>query len=212
LVQDESAFTPGTGSADLRMTIGVHNDFRSSTTHSDELWFQGGGRLVYNVGSWDTELNTIIGTPNVGSAHGGVAHEWCVNNEPVAVINSMGNVGVGTTLPLYKLHVVGDVYATQSVYAYSDVRVKEDVQLIQNPLEKINSLNGYTYRLIGGSRMNMGMMAQELESVIPEVVTEGLNGMKGVAYGNMAGLFVEAIKALQLQINIITKQIGQLSK
>ena len=47
LVQDESAQSPGTNSEDLRMTIGVHNDFRSSNSHSDELWFQGGGRLCY---------------------------------------------------------------------------------------------------------------------------------------------------------------------
>jgi hypothetical protein len=109
LVQDESAFTPGTGSEDLRMTIGVHNDFRTSTTHSDELWFQGGGRLVYNVGSWDSELNTIIGTPGVGSAHGGIAHEWRVNNAPVVVINASGNVGIGTTNPKSRLDIVGNV-------------------------------------------------------------------------------------------------------
>ncbi len=49
LVQDKSANSPGTSGEDLRMTIGVHNDFRSSTSHSDELWFQAGGRLCYNV-------------------------------------------------------------------------------------------------------------------------------------------------------------------
>jgi hypothetical protein len=79
------------------MTIGVHNDFRQSTAHSDELWFQGGGRLCYNVGSWDSELNTIIGTPGVGSSHGGVKHEWRVSNaERMTLDNSelkvVGNI------------------------------------------------------------------------------------------------------------------------
>src|SRR6056300_546169 len=96
LVQDESATSPGAGSEDLRMTIGVHNDFRSSASHSDELWFQGGGRLVYNVGSWDSELDTIIGTPGVGTTGG---HEWRVNNSTKVVINHSGNVGIGTTSP-----------------------------------------------------------------------------------------------------------------
>src|SRR5210317_2483957 len=102
LVQDESATSPGAGSEDLRMTIGVHNDFRSSASHSDELWFQGGGRLVYNVGSWDSELDTIIGTPGVGTTGG---HEWRVNNSTKVVINHSGNVGIGTTSPSAKLHI-----------------------------------------------------------------------------------------------------------
>jgi hypothetical protein len=106
LVQDESANSPGTNAEDLRMTIGVHNDFRSSGRHSDELWFQGGGRLVYNVGSWDSELNTIIGTPGVGTTGG---HEWRVNNSAKMVIDHTGDVGIGTTSPGYKLDVNGTV-------------------------------------------------------------------------------------------------------
>jgi hypothetical protein len=90
LVQDESAQSPGTSTEDLRMTIGVHNDFKQSTSHSDELWLQGGGRLCYNVGSWDSELNTIIGTPGVGSSHGGVFHEWRLSNATKMILNGDG--------------------------------------------------------------------------------------------------------------------------
>jgi hypothetical protein len=89
VVQDESAFCEGSGNEDLRMSIGVFNDFRQSSTHSDELWLQGGGRLVYNVGSWDSELNTIIGTPGVGTTGG---YEWRVNNSVVASLNPSGNL------------------------------------------------------------------------------------------------------------------------
>jgi hypothetical protein len=94
LVQDETANSPGTSGEDLRMTIGVHNDFRSSNTHSDELWFQGGGRLCYNVGSWDSELNTIIGTPGAGTGHGGVKHEWRINNSAKMTLDSSGDLDV----------------------------------------------------------------------------------------------------------------------
>jgi hypothetical protein len=94
LVQDETANSPGTSGEDLRMTIGVHNDFRSSTSHSDELWFQGGGRLCYNVGSWDSELNTIIGTPGAGTGHGGVKHEWRINNSAKMTLDSSGDLDV----------------------------------------------------------------------------------------------------------------------
>ena len=94
LVQDESANSPGAGSEDLRMTVGVHNDFRSSTSHSDELWLQGGGRLCYNVGAWDSELNSILGTPGTGSQHGGVKHEWRIANSQKMHLNSSGTLNV----------------------------------------------------------------------------------------------------------------------
>jgi hypothetical protein len=94
LVQDESANLPGSSSEDLRMTVGVHNDFRSSGLHSDELWLQGGGRLCYNVGAWDSELNSIIGTPGTGSDHGGVKHEWRIANSQKMSLNSSGTLNV----------------------------------------------------------------------------------------------------------------------
>ncbi len=110
LVQDESAQSPGTSTEDLRMTIGVHNDFLQSTAYSDELWFQGGGRLCYNVGSWDSELNTIIGTPGAGTSHGGVKHEWRINNSAKMTLNNSGNLGIGKT-PSEKLDVEGRIRA-----------------------------------------------------------------------------------------------------
>ena len=90
LVQDESAEPGGSSSEDLRMTIGVYNDFKQSSAHSDELWLQGGGRLCYNVGSWDSELNTIIGTPGVGTALGGLKHEWRLSNSTKMTLNTSG--------------------------------------------------------------------------------------------------------------------------
>jgi hypothetical protein len=117
LVQDESANSPGSSAEDLRMTIGVHNDFRQSASHSDELWFQGGGRLVYNVGSWDSELDTIIGTAGTGTTGG---HEWRVNDSTKMLINHTGNVGIGTTSPGYKLDVNGTVN-TGALTATSEV-------------------------------------------------------------------------------------------
>ncbi len=95
LVQDESTNSPGTSGEDLRMTVGVYNDFKQSASHSDELWFQGGCRLCYNVGEWDSELNTIIGDPGSGLSHGGVKHEWRINNSTKMTLDNYGNLGIG---------------------------------------------------------------------------------------------------------------------
>jgi hypothetical protein len=116
LVQDESANSPGSGTEDLRMTIGVFNDFRQSTSHSEELWLQGGGRLVYNIGSWDSELNTIIGTPGVGTTGG---FEWRINNSGSMYLTHGGNLGVGTDSPGSKI----EIYRLESVNrtSYTDI-------------------------------------------------------------------------------------------
>ena len=115
LVQDETSFSAGTSTEDLRMTIGVYNDFRQSASHSDEFWLQGGGRQVFNVGSWDSELNTIIGTPGSGTASGGPQYEWRINNDVQMWMLSNGNLGVGATPGDYKLRVEGDTYIDTSL-------------------------------------------------------------------------------------------------
>ena len=115
LVQDESATAPGTSTEDLRMTIGVYNDFRQSNAHSEELWLQGGGRQVFNVGSWDTELNTIIGTPGVGTSFGGPQYEWRVNNSVVMTMLANGNLGVADTNPTSKFSVNGTAFVKTSL-------------------------------------------------------------------------------------------------
>jgi len=109
LLQDDSAQVQGAPTAeDVRFTMGVFNDFAGTGTHSDELWMQGGARLVYNVGSWDTELNSIIGAPSAKSA--GDLYSWNKNNSQVMVMNIDGNVGINSTSPSYKLTVNGDAF------------------------------------------------------------------------------------------------------
>ncbi|MFH6986053.1 hypothetical protein [Marinoscillum luteum] len=92
LVQDESSDSPGSGSEDLRMTIGVYNDFRHSISHSDELWFQGGGRLVWNVGTWDSQLSSLIGSSTSGTTGG---FEWRINNSVKLKLDHSGYLTLG---------------------------------------------------------------------------------------------------------------------
>ncbi|MEP3390177.1 MAG: hypothetical protein ABJO02_18430 [Reichenbachiella sp.] len=103
LFQDESANNLGSGTEDLRLTIGVHNDFRQSSSHSDEFWLQGGGRLVYNVGAWDSELNSIIGSPGTGTTGG---FEWRVNNSEVLKLGHDGNLVLSQASSGYRAYDV----------------------------------------------------------------------------------------------------------
>jgi hypothetical protein len=97
----------------------------------------------------------------------------------------------------------GDITAFASS---SDVRKKENIIKIDNALEKVLSVSGYTYNFIGDDRKITGVIAQEIEKVLPEAVYEiddesfG-SKTKAVRYGNIVGLLIEAIKDLNAEIN-----------
>ena len=114
-----------------------------------------------------------------------------------------GNVGIGTTAPNYKLRVQGDIYASADVIAYSDARAKDNVKTVENALAKVTSLRGVTYTRndIEDKSTKMGVIAQEVLKVLPEVVREGTDGYYSVAYGNIVGVLIEAIKELKAEID-----------
>lgn len=95
----------------------------------------------------------------------------------------------------------GGIVADDDITAFSDIRLKENLEQIPNALLKVNQLTGYTYNKKGSRRRSAGIVAQEVEHVLPEVVhTDDNTGMKNVAYGNMVGLLIEAIKDLTQRV------------
>jgi hypothetical protein len=131
-------------------------------------------------------------------------------------------LGIGTTSPSYPLHVNGNVsgisiYASADIVAYSDARVKGDVKIIEDALNKVQQINGVTYTRIDGTEeennRHAGVIAQDVNEVLPEVVnTDKETGLMSVAYGNMSGLLIEAIKELSNKIDNLQQQINELKK
>jgi len=102
--------------------------------------------------------------------------------------------------------VAGDLTATGNVTAYSDERLKENVQVIPEALDKVKSLSGYTFdRTDVEAPRQTGVIAQEVQKVLPEAVQEDSEGTLSVAYANMVGLLIEAIKEQQAQIDELKK-------
>ena len=100
----------------------------------------------------------------------------------------------------------GNVIIQGNLFSYSDARIKTNIETIENALDKVTSIRGVTYNMIKdieidpeNAQKHIGVIAQEIESVIPEAVKEE-NGIKTVAYGNIVGLLIEAIKELKDQI------------
>ena len=97
----------------------------------------------------------------------------------------------------------GDFTATGNITAYSDSRLKENVVTIPDALDKVKQLNGYTYtRTDGHPGSHTGVFAQDVLKVLPEAVLQGKKpeDHMSVAYGNMMGLVIEALKEMEMKI------------
>ena len=94
-----------------------------------------------------------------------------------------------------------EIISSGDITAFSDIRLKTNIEKIENALDKVCQLSGYTYDM--NDKRSTGVIAQEVESVLPEVVQDREDGYKTVAYGNMIGLLIEAIKELKEEIKVI---------
>ena len=105
------------------------------------------------------------------------------------------------------------VYATGNVTAYSDASLKENVITIGDALSKVTKLRGVSYDRKDTKQKGIGVIAQEIEEILPEVVEtvsspwEPGTEYKSVAYGNIVGVLIEAVKELKTEVDDLKKQL-----
>ena len=116
--------------------------------------------------------------------------------------------GVGVALDV---HAGGDVVA----YATSDKRLKDNLQVIQDPLDKVGQISGYEFDWNEESPEwaqerghDIGIVAQEIQKVLPEIVTERTNGYLGVDYKRIIPLLIESVKELKQEIENLKKKVN----
>tara|TARA_R100001460_G_scaffold12324_1_gene28388 strand:- start:1273 stop:1983 length:711 start_codon:yes stop_codon:yes gene_type:complete len=130
------------------------------------------------------------------------------NNANNRVITGSGTANTlegesGLTYDGSTLSVSGSVTATGNITAFSDVALKEDINTISDALTKILNLRGVSYSRKDTKQKSIGVIAQEVEKILPEVVENG--EYKSVAYGNIVALLIEAVKDLNREIQLLKK-------
>ncbi|MDX2302708.1 MAG: tail fiber domain-containing protein [Microscillaceae bacterium] len=148
--------------------------------------------------------------------------DWATNvsgpSTPRFVIANDGNVGIGDFLftnPSQKLTVSGNVLATGS-FITSDKRFKKDIQTIPSAMDRLGKINGVSYSyetqkfaergLPEGQ--NLGLIAQEVEKVFPELVVEDAEGYKAVNYDGLIPVLIEALKSQDARIKYLESRLA----
>jgi endosialidase-like protein len=132
-----------------------------------------------------------------------------------------GNLGVGTSPSSYRLDVAGtvkassgvfsgDVYASAFYYS-SDELLKTNITRLPDALSKIMALNGVSFNWKDSGKAAIGVIAQNVEQVYPElVITNPVTGYKSVQEANLVGPLIEAVKAQQKQIEALQAEVAAL--
>ena len=133
------------------------------------------------------------------------------NNSNRFIVNSDGHIDVAGNLDVGSgLDVTGAIVASGNVTAYSDARLKTDISTINDALGIVGKLRGVSYKWIKDGKPSIGVIAQEVEEVIPEVVLTNVNTdpatgeeteVKSVDYGKIVGVLINAINELKAEVD-----------
>ena len=124
-----------------------------------------------------------------------------------------GNVGIGTLTPAYKLDVNGTIRG--ATVMPSDARLKTDVAPIADALAKVTRLRGVTFRWKDAARgggTQIGLIAQDVAPVFPELVSTGSDGEQSVAYAQMVAPLIEAVKTLKADNDALKADLAALRR
>jgi hypothetical protein len=198
-----------------------------TTTPSDLLTVVGSGnvRVRINSSSGDTQF---VQYPNAGSAANvdngtvGASTHFRVSNATVLdtlglVISSNGNVGIGTTSPSYILDVTGEARFTGN-YTTSDRRWKTHIKPITDGLSLVAKLQGVTFdwrrkqfpQKHFAKGRQFGFIAQDIEKVMPDIVSTDKQGYKSVSYQEVIPVLADAVNELKADNDNLRKEVETL--
>ena len=149
---------------------------------------------------FDVELPSATGDKQLAIGHGN--DRWITGDSSFNV-----TVSTASTFSSSGINVTGVVTATD-FNATSDARLKTNVQVIPDPLDKIVRIDGVSFNWIKDNKPSMGVIADNIQEVLPDLVSDG--DPKTVNYNGLIGLLIEVVKDQQTQINSLNERLSRL--
>ena len=216
-------FNTGNGILTIGRTGSLANltvdlDGRYSTSNTDTTYTAGSGLSLSGTTFSHSDTSSQGSSNNSGRTViqditlDGFGHITGINTATLADTNTNTTYSAGTGLSLSGTTFnVDDIYLRNNANdstsgtltaadfcVSSDRRLKDNIVTIENGLDKVNAMRGVEYDIAGMSKV--GVIAQEMEEVIPSAVHTNGSGMKSVAYGNLVGVLIEAVKELTARV------------
>jgi hypothetical protein len=167
----------------------------ASTNPTTKAYVDTADALKLNLtgGTLTGNLSIINSTTEMTLTLGSSAGYYFGNATLAGFKNSGGTARVSWNIS------TGDFTAAGNVTAYSDARLKQNVKTIENAVGLVNQMRGVYYDRIDTGEAGVGVIAQEMRDIVPEVVVEN-DGTLSVAYGNLVGILIEAVKELSNKV------------
>jgi len=204
---------------EIRLRAGLYDSTNALGTPNQVLTVGAGGSVTWQAVTSTGAISGITITddtstpglkyPLFTSATSGSVTGQFVDTNGIVYNTSTNCLGIGSLAPTSRLDIIGDVRVVGVVTATdfnssSDSTLKHDIQVIENPIEKVLQLNGVRFNWNETGKPSVGVIAQEIELVLPELVSD--TDPKTVNYNGLIGLLIECVKDQQNQIDEL-KQI-----
>ena len=190
--------------AEMDKNLGSYFYSGSSDGQTVTLFYPSSLEVPVNSGSFS--FNLVKGLQNQGSDRRVAIFSGssAIETREGVFVDRSGSLGVGqsesiTTLS-YKLDVDGSIRATGTVFQSSDERLKENIYTIDNALDRVDAIDGVYFDWKESGERKLGVIAQQVQKVLPEVVSEDKKGYLNVDYSGIVPVLLEAIKELESRV------------
>jgi hypothetical protein len=199
----------------------VTNGLTTSNYSSYALPIAGGTMNGLIIGKAQPDTVTVLNANDTGNfsvrSIGGSGPASMSFHRPGAYALNMGidtdnvfKIGGWSAGILVSITSAGNMTIPGTLTINSDARLKENLTPLTDALDKVHALTGYNYNRIGSDVLHMGVVAQEVQKVAPELVLEDSEGTLSVSYQNMVALLIEAIKEQSIKIASLEEQVKEL--
>jgi len=192
------------------------HEFTGSVKITGSIEITGASTATSFNGAISASNGVISGSSQVSKTLQEVTTQGASTSNAITITNATASIttGTGALVITGGIGLGGSINAGGDIIAYSssDIRLKNNIRPISNPLEKISKIGGYNFvwnseiqnTYIGN---DVGVIAQEIETILPELVQTRENGYKAVKYDKLVALLIEGIKELTKQVDELKTKV-----